>query len=218
MKSRFHFTLLAGASLLTGCVTRPARHIDSQPVVISDFTFPWSTKQAPRTEFTAAITGGRLNFTFDVDDSDIVITKRWLGESTLDGEDRVEIFFAHDAALEEYFCIEIDPLGRVHDYATRHYRKFDSSWNCPGLSTLGRRTVSGYRVEGSIPLASLEAMLRVPVRSGSVLRLGLFRAEFYGVDSRTRGEAGDNWLSWVRPDVKTPDFHVPSAFKAFRLP
>ena len=49
----------------------------------------------------------------------------------------MEVFFARDAALSRYFCVELDPLGRVHDYAASLYRKFDSSWNCPGLRARG---------------------------------------------------------------------------------
>jgi len=40
--------------------------------------------------------------------------------------DRVELFFAKQAALNDYWCIEIDPSGRVHDYHAKHCRKFDS--------------------------------------------------------------------------------------------
>lgn len=45
------------------------------------------------------------------------------------------------------------------------------------------------------------------------VRLGLFRAEFYGQEKATHGKSPDNWLSWVRPDVTQPDFHVPGAFR-----
>ena len=145
---------LAAALTLAACSTPRAVH-EKGAVVVRDFTFPWSATPAPRTEFRASIAGERLHFSFDAEDRDLVIAEKWRGESTLDGEDRVEIFFARDAALASYFCIEIDPLGRVHDYAVSHYRKFDSAWNCPGLRTAARRTADGYRVEGSIPLASL---------------------------------------------------------------
>lgn len=183
-----------------------------------NFTFPWAAKPAPRTEFRANIAGGRLHFAFDCDDRDLVIAREWRGESTLDGEDRVEIFFARDATLSRYFCIEIDALGRVHDYAASHYRKFDSAWDCPGLRTAARRTKSGYRVDASLPLSALSTMMSRPVRSSDTVLAGLFRAEFYGSEPRTHGDADDNWLSWVRPTTKTPDFHVPSAFTHFTLP
>ena len=36
-------------------------------------------------------------------------------------EDRVELLFALDEELAEYFCLEIDPLRRVLDYRDSHY-------------------------------------------------------------------------------------------------
>jgi hypothetical protein len=159
-----------------------------------------------------------LHFTFDVEDSDIVVSEDWKGESTLDGEDRVEIFFAKDAALAEYWCIEIDSRGRVHDYFAKHYRKFDSDWNCPGIKAEGSVTPTGYTVRASIPLKVLADLLGRPIVAGSEIRIGLFRAEFYGKQPATHGESDDNWISWVKPDSKKPDFHIPSAFRTWRLP
>lgn len=183
--------------------------------VISDFSYPWADKPAPRTTFRARTDGERLHFTFHVDDSDVIVSDTWKGESTLDGEDRVEIFLAGDPALADYWCIEIDPRGRVHDYHARHYRQFDPSWNCPGLRTEGERSAGGYVVRGSIPLATLSDLLGRPIASGTEIRVGLFRADF---DKATRGEANDNWLSWIRPTSTHPDFHIPSAFAPWRLP
>ncbi len=205
--------LMAVAVLLAGCTSHSPEV--KNPKVIRNFTFPWSDKAAPRTELSAYSDGMLLHFTFDVDDSDIVIAREWRGESTLDGEDRVELFFATDAALARYWCIEIDPLGRVHDYAASHYRRLDSAWNCPGLRTAARHTGNGYHVEASVPFATLSSLLGTPVGAGTEVRVGFFRAEFHGA---TRGEVADNWLSWVRPATEQPDFHVPSAFRLWRIP
>src|SRR6185295_1059455 len=106
--------------------------------VLRAFSFPWSGRAAPATEFRAFADAERLYFAFDVTDDDVVVEKEFTGESTLDREDRVEIFFVRDPALERYFCLEIDPLGRVHDYTASYYRKFDSSWACVGLQTVGK--------------------------------------------------------------------------------
>ncbi len=213
---RFIASAAALAIVVAACSTQPVGP-GNDAVVIRNFSFPWSASPAPRTEFRAAIVGDRWHFSFDAEDHDIVVAPEWRGESTLDGEDRVEIFFARDTALEHYFCIEIDSLGRVHDYAASHYRKFDGTWNCPGLKTSARRTSNGYRVEGNLPLASLDGMVGKPVHRGDTVLAGLFRAEFYGHEERTRGAADDNWISWVKPEPRTPDFHVPSAFAELRL-
>lgn len=181
----------------------------------TDFVYPWSRREAPATEFRALVDRERLYFAFQVSDKDVVAAKEFPGESTVNGEDRVEVFFARDKELERYFCIEIDALGRVHDYAASHYRKFDSGWNCPGLRAAGRLISDGYIVEASIPLKTLSDLMGRPVAPGSVMRVGLFRAEFR---PGALGEADDSWLSWIKPKTNKPDFHVPSAFADWRLP
>lgn len=186
--------------------------------LITDFTYPWADKPVPRTEVAIRNADDALQFTFSVDDSEIIFTEKWEGENTLDGEDRVEVFFAKDEQLKEYWCIEIDSQGRVHDYQASHYRNFDNTWNCPGLKTTAERTSTGYKVTAIIPLATLNQLLGKPVQKGAEIRLGLFRAEFFGTDPATHGDANDNWISWVRPDATKPDFHVPSAFRLWKVP
>jgi len=83
--------------------------------VLRAISFPWSKRAAPATQFRAVADAERLYFAFDVTDDDVVMEKDFAGESTLDREDRAEIFIARDPALDRYFCLEIDPLGRVHD-------------------------------------------------------------------------------------------------------
>ncbi len=187
-------------------------------LTVTEFGFPWSEKPSPRTVFRTRTDGDLLRFAFEVDDDDVVVSDAWDGESTVDGEDRVEIFFARDADLADYWCIEIDPLGRVHDYHARHYRVFDADWDCPGLKAEGSSTPTGYAVRGSIPLATLAELMGRPIGRGSELRVGLFRAEFRGEGPEARGEADDNWISWARPAVEKPDFHVPEAFRTIVVP
>ena len=208
------FALAAALAMGVSAGSEP----DPHERTISEFRFPWADAPAPRTVFRARTVGDRLEFDFDVDDADVIVREAWGGESTVDGEDRVELFVARDPDLRDYWCIEIDPLGRVHDYRARHYRRFDDSWNCPGLETQGARTAAGYAVRGSIPLATLSELMGRPIAAGSELRIGLFRAEFRGTGPAARGEADDNWISWVRPGGEKPDFHVPGAFASFAVP
>lgn len=195
-----------------GEVTEPAW---TNAWCVNTFVFPWSPRPAPATVFRAFVDAERLFFLFDVTDDDVVVEPAFAGESTVDREDRVEVFIARDAALDRYYCLEIDPLGRVHDYAARHYRKFDSEWACAGLRAAGRLRPGGYTVEASIPLRTLSEWVGQPVASGSMLRLGLFRAEFR---RGALGSSNDNWLSWTQPATRAPDFHVPSAFRDWRVP
>lgn len=209
------FFNLAAMLALAACSSAPRQHVS-----ITNFTFPWSEKPAPHTRCDLSTTSKYLIAAFTVEDSDIVIADSWNGESTLNGEDRVELFFARndDASLKNYWCLEIDPLGRVHDYHASHYRKFDPTWNCSGLQTTARHRAGDYEVTVRIPLSTMSDLLGHPITHGSEIRLGLYRAEFYGKSSASHGAANDNWLSWVRPDVSQPDFHVPSAFRLWKLP
>jgi hypothetical protein len=174
-----------------------------------DFSFPWEAKAAPATEFRSLFDDEFFYFSFRVHDEDVVVEKKFDAESVVDREDRVEIFFARGDKLKEYFCLEVDPLGRIHDYAASYYRKFDSSWSCRGIRTAGSITKQGYSIEGSIPLRTLETLGLPSQGSGHMLRAGLFRAEFnHGPESAPEA----HWISWIDPGTEQPDFHVPGAF------
>jgi hypothetical protein len=205
-------TIRTAAIKVDGQLTEPEWE---RTAPLRTFSFPWSQRAAPATEFRAVADAEQLYFAFKVSDDDVVVAADFADESALDREDRVEIFFARDPALERYFCLEIDPLGRVHDYAASHYRKFDSGWNCAGLRTSGKVRPDGYDIEASVPLQTLVGLLGRPVRAGTTLQVGIFRAEFW---RNALGDANDNWLSWVKPATPTPDFHVPSAFADWRVP
>lgn len=182
---------------------------------IERFQFPWSSKPPPATEFRAFADADTFYFAFVATDATQVAALDFLTESTVDGEDRVEVFIARDADLHDYFCLEIDSRGRVHDYAAHTYRQFDSAWHCPGLRTAATTSTTGYTVEASVPLVELSRLLGQTTRAGSELRLGLFRADFR---ADATGDQPDNWLSWTRPEPTKPDFHVPSAFARWRIP
>jgi hypothetical protein len=178
-----------------------------------DFSFPWEAKPAPPTVFRAFRDAATLYFSFVVNDPDVVAAERFDDESVVDGEDRVEIFLACDAALKRYYCIEIDPRGRVHDYAASFYRRFNSSWNCPGLRVAASITPSGYAVEAAVPLHTLGSLGVLSGGPDSVIRAGIFRAEFqHGPGDKPQ----EHWISWVNPRTAKPDFHVPTAMGLFR--
>jgi hypothetical protein len=62
-------------------------------------------------------------------------------------------------------------------------------------------------IEGSIPLASLQALGMRPVMPGRRWRMGLFRA-----DLGLQGSDSVHWITWIVPHTDKPDFHTPSAF------
>lgn len=207
----YHVRYLPNAAItLDGTDNEPAWQ---EACLLDDFSFPWKDTPTPRTEFRAVCDDTFLYTAFRVHDEDIVVVDDFQDKLDVVKEDRVEIFFARDAELKQYFCVEIDPRGHVLDYSASHYRQFDRGWNCPGLRTAGSSRKDGYVVEAAIPLATLAALGLPPLDGNDGILTGVFRAEF------SHGEAGEtieNWISWVDPNVPTPDFHVPGAFGRFR--
>lgn len=188
------------------------------PVISGDFRYPWEAIEAPLTVFKAFNDGKKLYFSFSVTDAAVLSVEEWAGESTVDDEDRVEMFFAAgpvdlpvDYEIPLYYNIEVDPLGRVHDYSAKYYRVFDSEWNLEGLESAAVMTDAGYDVEGSIPLKSFEDLALLS--EDNTMRVGVFRAEF----TKPADEIIMQWISWVDPKTHAPDFHVDSAFGEFRI-
>ena len=181
----------------------------------ADFSFPWRTIETPRTEMCCVCDGKRLLFAFRCDDLDLVLRGAVPeNEMAVAQGDRVELFFAKDAEIKEYHCLEMSPAGTVLDYRASFYRKFDDSWDCPGLVLASSTHRGGYVVEGSIPLTTLQDLCGADLVKGQALRVGAFRAEYSHIDGDDPEEA---WISWIHPQAKTPDFHIPSAFGTFRL-
>ncbi len=183
-----------------------------------ELAFPWDEKEAPATEFKGFVDDENFYFSFVVEDPEVVVEEEWNGEKTVDNEDRVEIFFAPgnvekpvDYELPTYYAIEVDPNGRVHDYSAIYYRHLDSTFTMEGLETAGEITDTGYSVEGSIPLATLE---NLGLMNDGMMSAGVFRAEFSKDDE---GELIQEWISWVDPKTDIPDFHVNSAFGVFEM-
>ncbi|NNE91412.1 MAG: carbohydrate-binding family 9-like protein [Verrucomicrobiales bacterium] len=169
---------------------------------LSDFTFPWIDRAPPNTEFRAVHDGGTLYFQFEVEDEDLV-----LGEPI--DSDRVEIFIAIDEALDPYYGFEMDPQGGVLDYRAKFHREFDFDWTLPEWKTDGEIFEGGYRLTGSVPLSVLENL--GCLQSGRMMA-GAYRAEF---SHGANGEILEDWMSWIDPLTKTPDFHVPNSFGTF---
>ena len=178
------------------------------------FTFPWEDRPAPATEFRALFDEHNLYFTFGVEDADIVLVEEYQCKTDVMREDRVELFFALHESLSRYYCIEIDPLGRVLDYSASHYRQFDFAWTCPGLNVTGKCTRDGYTVEGRIPLTTFASLGFPPPDSGQSIIFGIYRAEFRHMVEK---EWEESWISWVDPRTAEPDFHVPASFGCLRL-
>ena len=191
------------------------------------FGFPWKKARAPKTEFRALCDGTDLYFTFRVTDADVVALEKLRDEEDEVFEDRVEVYLSRDNELKDYFCFEVDSRGRAFDYRGAYYRRLDTKWSFAGLETKGGPVPKGYEVEGRIPLKSLEGLGFPEIRPGVRIRCGLYRAEFSHDRSRRAVEQKESlhnlgrkvegpppieeWISWVDPKTKEPDFHVPAS-------
>lgn len=180
---------------------------------LSDFSFPWEKEKTPRMEFRALHDMEWLYLYFCVVDQKVKTYVNTNEKAEVIYGDRVEIFFTTDPELTSYYCLEIDPLGRVYDYHASHYRKFDAAWQWPidhcFIDT--KMDADGYEVAVAISMKSLKDLKLVNDRK---LRTGIFRGKCTEIDLQK-----DNmrWISWVAPDSPFPDFHIPSSFGTLML-
>lgn len=138
-------------------------------------------------------------FFYEVTDSTLTYAENFDGEATVENEDRVEIFFSPKRSMEEYYCAEIDPLGRMLDYSGHYYRDLDYGWNFRSMRLLGQVTENGYIVAGKVSKAELRE-LGCDLEGG--FRMGVFRADY-------RPDMSVNWYSAVSTEDVSPDFHKP---------
>ncbi len=179
---------------------------------LTDFDYPWREEQPLLTEFKSFYTDSHVYFHYVVQDPEIEAKiASWPDRPVVDS-DRVEIFFRKDTQMRPYFCLEIDSRGRVLDYVADFHRQFDYDWQWPEgqLAVSGKVTDQGYKVTAGVSIASLQ---QLGVWHPDRLEIGLFRAE-YLFDKQGRHQ-DVKWISWINPDSKHPDFHIPSAFGRF---
>lgn len=179
------------------------------------FSLPWESADVPRTVFRALLDQEWFYFAFEAHDNTPVVEESLSNKLTVAKEDRVELFFAPDDSLSKYYCLEIDPVGRILDYAASFHRNFDYSWKWPtGVPVATTRTETGYVVEGRIQLATLESLGISSLRKGQAMKVGAFRADFR---RRADGKVEEHWISWIDPETAEPDFHTHTAFGVFKI-
>ena len=126
--------------------------------VLSDFCLPWDKKFAQETQFKATFDESYLYFLFYSKDSNLVVLENISEEQDIAKEDRIEIYLSASESLDEYFCFEVDPYGRVLDYKAKFYRKFDRKWNINQLIVESKITDDGFNTAMAIPLKALKEM------------------------------------------------------------
>ncbi|HEX8039796.1 MAG TPA: carbohydrate-binding family 9-like protein [Chryseosolibacter sp.] len=179
-----------------------------QARVLTDFSYPWEKDKPLTTKFRALHNDDWLYCLFDVTDHHVVLATDPDDKSAVASSTRAEIFFRIDEKLAPYFCLELDPQGRVLDYKATYYRKFDSSWSWPAghLILKTSRTKDGYTIEAAI---SKKSLAKLGVLNDNTLQAGLFRADCLEAGN---SDANFKGVSWVKPDSEKPDFHIPSSF------
>lgn len=182
--------------------------------LLTDFVYPWEKSTAPATLFQALYDQDFFYFRFTTEDDDIYAPGDPYDKLGVLPSDRVEIFFKSQSAMDPYYCLEMDPRGRVLDYIARYYRVTDFKWEWPEphLEVTASIQDAGYIVEGKISLSSLRE-LGILSPEGR-MEAGLFRGDAYHPDKQN---TDIKWISWIRPDSPKPDFHIPSAFGILKL-
>jgi hypothetical protein len=185
-----------------------------ESLILSDFSYPWSSNPSPAMSFRALWDDDRFYFRFDVEAGVVRTFIKDNHKMEVVNSDRVEIFFRRNERLDPYYCLEMDAHGRVLDYRATFYRIFEYEWQWPGKNQLkveSSKTESGYKVEGSITLASLREL---DLLNNDKLQAGLFRGECLEASDT---QASFSWISWIKPDSDHPDFHIPSSFGVIEL-
>lgn len=187
-----------------------------QAPAVTQFIYPWRTEEVPFTSFKALWDDRYFYFLFQVEDAEIItqIDSSLSDEMQAVNSDRVEIFFKADDQMDPYYSLEMDALGRVLDTEGHNYRKVDFDWDWPQgeLSVTSFTEKKGYVVQGSISLLSLRRLGML--REDMILQAGLYRGEYI---SKGQHETSVKWISWIKPDSKKPDFHIPSSFGLLHL-
>ena len=177
-------------------------------VELTDFIYPWNKENPPATSFRAIHSKDWIYFVYHVKDNSVNVFVDKKDKTDVLNSDRVEIFFKHEDNQLPYYGLEMDPLARVYDYKANFLRKFEPAWTWPEgqLIIKTSRTNEGYIVEIAISKASL---LQLGLLKNKTLQAGLYRGNCVNL---VGNQATFKWISWVKPDSATPDFHVPSSF------
>ena len=184
--------------------------------VLKDFTNPWSKRSPNETVFRALHDEKNIYFRFVVKDSNVLLFYDSGSKLDVVQSDRVEIFFRRDASLKQYYCLEIDPMGRVLDYSASYYRKFDTTWTWPSehLWIYAEQCPEGYRVDISI---SKQSLIDLKLLKDNRVEAGIYRGDCVKLPENQNQNAVFNWISWINPQTIDPDFHVPTSFGVFEL-
>ncbi|AUC85426.1 endoxylanase [Polaribacter sp. ALD11] len=180
---------------------------------LTNFSSPWDNKPVKKIEFKAIHNSEKIFFQFKVDDDQTHVHASDDKKDSINSSDRVELFFRSDAALDPYYCLEIDTTARIMDFQARPNRVFDFNWNWPSKDIVVKASVNKdhFIVEIAISLQSLKDL---NLLKEGCIETGIYRAK-YNKQEDTSFEP--TWITWVNPNTPTPDFHTSTSFGLLEL-
>ena len=180
---------------------------------LTDFAYPWDAGKPPITSFSALHDESWFYCLFEVEDPNVIIHIEKNDKWEVVSSDRVEIFFRVNEKMNPYYCLEIDPKGRVLDYEASFHRKFNYPWSWPSAQLKIKASLvdGGYTVEFAI---SKESLKKLQILKDNQMEAGLYRAN---CTQLLDAQSHMKWISWVKPISETPDFHIPSSFGTLSL-
>ena len=178
-------------------------------IELDDFIYPWETVKPLPTSFRAMHNKDWLYCLYRVTDKNINVFVKDNTKREVLPSDRVEIFLRRDAQMRPYYGLEIDPHGRVYDYEAFLRQSENGEWHWPEGELLIKSSIhkDGYVVEFAISKKSLTGLGLI---KDSKIEAGLFRGDCVNLNGGVKADI--KWISWVKPDSPTPNFHIPSAF------
>ncbi|MEO5790377.1 MAG: carbohydrate-binding family 9-like protein [Gelidibacter sp.] len=183
-------------------------------VVLKDFISPWHVEDVEDIEFRALHDDENLYVSYRVNDAALHIDTTDDSKKSVNNSDRVELFLRSDKRLDPYYCLEIDPLGRVQDFIARVNRQFDYTWDWPkdDISIKSEITANCFTVEVTISIASLKKFELL--QKDGMIEAGIYRAKYH---QQSNGQFQPTWITWIDPQTETPNFHIASSFGKLKL-
>ncbi|MEP7323821.1 MAG: sugar-binding protein [Saprospiraceae bacterium] len=181
----------------------------NQANVLSDFQYPWNEGTPPTMTFQALHDRDYLYGLYRVvDPKKILIYQLNNSKREILSSDRVEIFFRKNEKMDPYYGLELDAAGRIYDQEAYYHRKFNADWTWPAgeLKVKAEVNSTGYTLEFAI---SKKSLIKLGLLKDNTIEAGLYRGECIELEGN---QAEFKWISWVKPDSQTPDFHIPSSF------
>ena len=179
---------------------------------LNDFSYPWRVEAAPQTIFRGAQDGEYFYFQFEAYGPKPLVYVDTNSKLEVIHSERVEIFFRSDEKMTPYYCLEMDPHGRVLDYEANHYRQFNRDWQWPDdLAIQTRVEGNKYILSGKV---KLDTLADLNLLKDNQIQAGLYRGHCNNLVGK---KATLKWISWVDSETPEPDFHVASSFGLLML-